>query len=60
MTGFSWYAGTDTGDAQVGGRSCAVVGRKNMSGETGHRMAGGESGAGSMSIRNNKQQSLVP
>ena len=34
------------------------VGQKNMDGEAGHWMAGGECGAGPRSVRNNKEQSL--
>ena len=35
VTRFSRYAGTETGDARVGGRSCAEAGRKNMAGGDG-------------------------
>ena len=36
---FFWYVGTETGDARVGGCSCADSGRKNTAGEAGNRMA---------------------
>ena len=34
------------------------VGRKKTAGEAGHRVAGGEGGAGTISVRNNKRQIL--
>ena len=53
-----WYAGTDTGDDQVGGWYCGGGGgcrRKMTAGEAGHRTAGGESMEDPMSkLRNNK------
>ena len=55
------YSGTETGDAQVGGLSYAEAGRKTTAGGLGHRTAGGEGGAGTISkLRNNKRRGLGP
>ena len=60
-TGF-WYAGMETGDAQVGGWSCFGGGRgrwKMTAEEALNRTEGGEGGAGLISkICNNKWRSL--
>ena len=44
----------------MGGWSRAEAGRNNTDGDTGHQMEGGEGGAASISVRNNKQRSLGP
>ena len=58
MTGSSCYAGTETGDARMGGESCAEAGCNKTAREMGHRMAGGGGGAGSISLHKNKRWSL--
>ena len=60
VTGFSWYAGTETGDARVGGRYHAEAGQKKTAGDIRHNMAGGEGGEGSIRVLNNKQPRLGP
>ena len=44
----------------LGGWYCAEAGRKNMDGDTGNRMEGGEGGAGTISVHNNRRRSLGP
>ena len=58
--GFFRYAGTDKGEAWVGGLSCAEAGHKKMDGEEIYWMAGGEGEAGQISVSNNKRQRLGP
>ena len=59
-----WYAGTETGDAQVSRLSCGGGGggrTKKTVGGVEFRAEGGEGGVVSISkLRNNKQQSLGP